>query len=91
MATVYEDIKLLSDAVIQQLLRRAQVEDLLPMMQQDAAVKELFFRNVKMTTRLWLQSEMDKRGKPASTVLARAETELAGIMDELRGNPPELF
>ncbi len=61
------------------------------LMYQDSIVKDIFFRNVKMTTRLWLQSELDKMNPPDPEQLEGVEAVIANILEELTSNPPEEF
>ncbi|MBU0955067.1 MAG: hypothetical protein KKI09_06540 [Spirochaetes bacterium] len=89
--SVYDTIKLLPDYHIQRLLRLSKVEDMLVLMQQDVAVAEVVKRNVKMTTRLWLQAELDKTPNPEAERLAAAEKAIKAILTDLDNNPPEFF
>jgi flagellar motor switch protein FliG len=89
--TVYELLKELSDAQIQQLYRRVSVNDLIYLMKEDLSIREKLLPNVKMTTRLWLLSELEALGNVSKESLLNAEKAIFECLLDLKNNPPEEF
>lgn len=81
-----EDLIIWPDTWIQKFLRNIDVEDSVILMKCHNQLKDRFFPNVKMTTRIWLQEEIDKQPQVSSERLQEVTARSEEIMKKLKDN-----
>jgi len=83
---ILEDIKNWDDRLIQALMRELDVEDCLTLMKKDSGIRDRFLPNVKMTTRMWLTEEMQKRPEVTDPLWAETERRVFQLMEKVVKN-----